>query len=695
MGKAALLAAIVVRAGSSSDLPATRLASAGVRAKHTFADAGRRLPQEMPPDVAAARKLVIPQAPWLLPSSWLPLRTRGYDVISATGERVTLACVNWYGAHMRQLVNNGLNARPLPEIAALIVDLRFNCVRLPFSLDMASGKSPFNIVPHASKVLAKNPSLQHLSPLQVFDAVVRELTKVGLLVILNDHVSSGGWCCGDADGEGLWYTEQYPESAWLDALGNLSARYRNDSRVVGFDIRNEIRSSEMGVPTWGSKDPDTDWAMAAAKGGVRVLSSNPDMLVIVSGLSYSMFLCDIPQHPLHLDPALIGHLVYTAHDYSWYSSDLSVQHRIGARHCQVYLIVLIASWTLMPLILTLWSLVKNVGIVMMCFSALRSVKIARCGASRFRWCVRAPLLACQYSFLLEITIAAVLTVLFLYALGLTTLHLNGCVDSGIVGGVQAELLMGPPFLLSLLMWLRLQTSAVLEVANMPSVRQFRFGQDTLNTSLRCCPAAMVPQDNQDNENADVEMAEMPGSGVCVADKDDEDIEKTVKTPMLKRFCPCRVPRPLMLAAIVWTVTACVFAVVLIAYNRLESYDTFAHELDSRWGFLMRTKSLETDTVISTVNASGIAPVWLGEFGTDTESSWWRYMVRYLREKPIAGWAYWPLNGEKRPNQPETYGVLLEDMRTIRDGWRLRDLQDLALSHMAFNTSMSMSASGVH
>lgn len=52
------------------------------------------------------------------------------------------------------------------------------------------------------------------------------------------------------------------------------------------------------------------------------------------------------------------------------------------------------------------------------------------------------------------------------------------------------------------------------------------------------------------------------------------------------------------------------------------------------------------------------------------------MLRYLASRPVVGWAYWPLNGEKRPGERETYGILHDDMRTIRHPWKLADLQDL-------------------
>ena len=85
-----------------------------------------------------------------------------------------------------------------------------------------------------------------------------------------------------SDGEGLWYTEEFPESVWLQHLGFLAARYRDNPKVIGFDIRNEIRSTEFDTPTWG--EGTTDWALAASKGSRQVLDANPDMLLFISGL---------------------------------------------------------------------------------------------------------------------------------------------------------------------------------------------------------------------------------------------------------------------------------------------------------------------------------------------------------------------------------------------------------------------------
>ena len=63
-----------------------------------------------------------------------------------------------YGAHMEMLVNNGLNVRSLSEIAAKIVELRFNCVRLPYSLDSLNLTA--DSIPNPASQLCHNPELQ-------------------------------------------------------------------------------------------------------------------------------------------------------------------------------------------------------------------------------------------------------------------------------------------------------------------------------------------------------------------------------------------------------------------------------------------------------------------------------------------------------------------------------------------------------
>jgi len=64
-----------------------------------------------------------------------------------------------------------------------------------------------------------------------------------------------------------------------------------------------------------------------------------------------------------------------------------------------------------------------------------------------------------------------------------------------------------------------------------------------------------------------------------------------------------------------------------------------------------------------ISADGIAPLWVGEFGTDNSTSdientaagsqgqWFESLISYLQSNPSIGWTYWALNGE------DSYGLL--------------------------------------
>ena len=61
-------------------------------------------------------------------------------------------------------------------------------------------------------LLPSNPDLEGKSTLAILDAVVDALAAEGVLVVLDNHMSDGDWCCSDNDGNGLWYNERYDES---------------------------------------------------------------------------------------------------------------------------------------------------------------------------------------------------------------------------------------------------------------------------------------------------------------------------------------------------------------------------------------------------------------------------------------------------------------------------------------------------
>ena len=243
----------------------------------------------------------------------MPLHTRGRFIVDVNEHRVKLASVNWYGASDTRMVPGGLDRVPLAHIVEQIKALGFNSVRLPFS----------NFMLYASRVddqaVAANPQLFGLTPIRVYDRVVEALTDAGVLVILNNHTTHPMWCCS-YEHDGLWYTSDYSEDRWLDDWALMARRYRANTRVIGADLRNEIRVAKWNgtfvpnLPHWGSGP--NDWRAAAERAGLRVLAENPKLLIIVEGINFPRdHLRGVATAPVRLP--LANHLVYAAHNYAF------------------------------------------------------------------------------------------------------------------------------------------------------------------------------------------------------------------------------------------------------------------------------------------------------------------------------------------------------------------------------------------
>lgn len=219
---------------------------------------------------------------WLaLPLARAWVYSSGTDIISATTHLpVRLRCVNWYGAHMETFVAGGLDKRSCGAIAESIRGLGANCVRIPLSTQLVL-QDPS---PPASAITASECNAS--TALQVLDCQVRELTRRGLMVILNNHNSFPGWVgANEKVPQGLWHTQSFPTTAWVASLSALAARYTSNPLVVGIDIRNEIHDQNGIAITWGrSNNTDSDWKAATLLADAAIREANPEVLVIVSGL---------------------------------------------------------------------------------------------------------------------------------------------------------------------------------------------------------------------------------------------------------------------------------------------------------------------------------------------------------------------------------------------------------------------------
>jgi endoglucanase len=264
----------------------------------------------------------------VIQSPKVPLRTQSRFIVDSDGQRFKLAGVNWYGAESSLLVPDGLSLQPVTTIARQIRDMGFNSVRLPFCNELVE-KNP--VV--ADAAVAANPTLQGKTSLEVLDAVIDALSAQGLVTILDNHRSRGDWCCDTAHGDGLWYTAEYPEAAFIADWETMARRYGDRPLVVGADLRNELRGQlAPGVPatctdcntptadcvcewaSWGdTTGTNRDWTVVAEKTGNAILAINPSWLIIVEGPSWASWL-GAGYRPIRLGVA--DRLVYSAHKYA-------------------------------------------------------------------------------------------------------------------------------------------------------------------------------------------------------------------------------------------------------------------------------------------------------------------------------------------------------------------------------------------
>jgi aryl-phospho-beta-D-glucosidase BglC (GH1 family) len=271
-----------------------------------------------------------------------PLRTSGNQIVDSNGAIVHLHCVNWSGAHTEEYLTYGLEFQPVDKMMDLLVSGGFSCVRYAFSTEMVA-KNPII----KSELLQPNPQLIGKTAIEVYQFMVQEFTKRGLMVILDNHMLDAGWCCTPFDNNGAWFNSNWTEEQFIQNLVKMVDLFKDNKYVIGVDLRNEIRPVVNTVKVFGKDVPDIrsvfypnwglggewDWLEASERAGNAVLTSNPNLLIIVQG-RFVIQLEDIkillnsqtPKFPQQLRGALFkqpllrvrNRLVYSSHDYEFH-----------------------------------------------------------------------------------------------------------------------------------------------------------------------------------------------------------------------------------------------------------------------------------------------------------------------------------------------------------------------------------------
>lgn len=269
------------------------------------------------PSISVANVTVTEPIQGTSASGWLS--TVGSQIVDANGMPVRLAGVNWFGMETTNYSPHGLWTRGYKEMMDQMKQEGFNLIRLPFSQEaFQPGKVPNGID------FSKNADLQGLSAIQILDKIVAYAGEIGLRIMLDHHRSNAG---NGPNDNGLWYTSQYSETAWINTWTMLAARYANNPTIVAADLNNEPHNG-----TWGTGGTN-DWRLAAERAGNAILAVNPNWLIVVEGVAngpsgsywWGGNLSAAGQYPVRLN--VPGRLVYSPHDYpstvyqqSWFSA---------------------------------------------------------------------------------------------------------------------------------------------------------------------------------------------------------------------------------------------------------------------------------------------------------------------------------------------------------------------------------------
>src|SRR5262249_30257641 len=135
------------------------------------------------------------------------LRGIGGKLVDSKGHPVKMIGVSWFGFETSSCAVGGLSVRNWRDMLDQIRGGGFNVLRHPYSNQFLDDPT---CVPSGIDY-RKNPDLKGLKGLALMDRIVDEAGRQGLKVILDRHAPTPDARTGD-----LWYTDQVPESRWIE-----------------------------------------------------------------------------------------------------------------------------------------------------------------------------------------------------------------------------------------------------------------------------------------------------------------------------------------------------------------------------------------------------------------------------------------------------------------------------------------------
>ena len=210
------------------------------------------------------------------------LTTDGDKILDMNGTEVWLTGCNWFGYNTGSNLFDGVWACDLDAALASIADHGFNLLRVPMSAELLlqwkNGEYP-----EANYNHAYNAYLDGMNSLEIWDHVLDVCEANGIKVMVDIHSANT-----DAMGHmaPLWYTSDFSEEEYFEALDWISERYANNDTIVAYDLKNEPhgKASEAEHAIWNDSDDDNNWKAAAETAGNIILDNNPHALIVIEGI---------------------------------------------------------------------------------------------------------------------------------------------------------------------------------------------------------------------------------------------------------------------------------------------------------------------------------------------------------------------------------------------------------------------------
>jgi endoglucanase len=277
------------------------------------------------------------------------LTASGNQIVDQNGNNVRLTGVNWSGFETPIGIVSGLYQSPsatsspdFRDYLDKIKDLKFNCVRLPWSYvnmtcsepaaqdegcnsngvctdsscytcSECSDKSYIQGVDDQKNLMTSShfvteqlnaPLFTQVSPgvfkaktpLECMDEVIKYAGSIGLKVILDNHcIKSGAFAS-----QPLWYTNDVTQQQWIDEWVFLADHYADEANdphhaVIACDLFNEPKMDPRtaGGSAWATAEGLTTaqtkqaWNLAAEACGKAILAANPRLLIMVEGTQWA------------------------------------------------------------------------------------------------------------------------------------------------------------------------------------------------------------------------------------------------------------------------------------------------------------------------------------------------------------------------------------------------------------------------